>query len=191
MIVPFVNDNGSRSDLYSRLLEDRIIFLCGEIGMDESCAICAQMLFLESKDSEKDISFYMNSPGGSVSAALAIYDVMQFIKCDVSTVCIGQCASAASLLLSAGKKGKRYSLPHSTIMVHQPLAYGLGGQATDLAIRIDHINKQKNLIERIYVETTGMNAEKVSALLDRDTYIDASTAKEYGLIDSVVVNNNM
>jgi ATP-dependent Clp protease, protease subunit len=186
VILPIVYDNGARSDIYSRLLEDRIIFLCGQINDEVASSICAQLLFLESKDKEKDIYLYVNSPGGSVISTLAIYDTMQYVAPDVSTICFGQCASGGSLVLTAGAKGKRYCLPNSLVMIHQPLAYGLGGQASDLSIHVEEINRQKKLIESIYEKHTKMSLKKIKQDTDRDRYITPEEAVENGIVDEIV-----
>ena len=190
-LVPMVveqTNRGERSyDIYSRLLEDRIIFLADQVTDQTASLIVAQMLYLEAKDPDKDIQFYIDSPGGSISAGMAIYDTMQYIKCDVSTICIGMAASMGSFLLMAGAKGKRYSLPHSEVMIHQPLiSGGLGGQATDIKIHADHIIKIRERMNRIYAERTGQPYEKICADTERDNYLTAQEAKEYGLIDEVI-----
>ena len=176
---------GERSyDLDARLLEDRIIFLSGEIDDALANTVVAELLFLESKDSDKDIVLYINSPGGSVTAGMAIYDTMNFIKCDVSTVCIGMAASMAAFLLSSGKKGKRYCLPNSEVMIHQPLG-GAQGQASDIMITANHIQKIKEKMTKILAENTNQPYEKVLADTDRDNYLSAQEALEYGIIDKV------
>lgn len=188
-LVPMVieqTNRGERSfDIYSRLLKDRIIFLDGEVNDASASLIVAQLLFLEGEDPDKDISLYINSPGGSVSAGLAIYDTMQYIKCDVSTICIGMAASMGAFLLTAGAKGKRYALPNSEIMIHQPLG-GMQGQATDIKIHADHIIGTKEKLNRILSERTGQPYEKVVADTERDNFLSAPAAKEYGLIDEVI-----
>ena len=188
-LVPMVieqTNRGERSfDIYSRLLKDRIIFLDGEVNDASASLIVAQLLFLEGEDPDKDISLYINSPGGSVSAGLAIYDTMQYIKCDVSTICIGMAASMGAFLLSAGAKGKRYALPNSEIMIHQPLG-GMQGQATDIKIHADHIIGTKEKLNRILSERTGQPYDKVVADTERDNFLSAPAAKEYGLIDEVI-----
>ena len=171
-------------DIYSRLLEDRIIFLSGQINDVMANTVVAQLLYLESKDSEKDIVLYINSPGGSVTAGMAIYDTMNFIKCDVSTVCIGMAASMAAFLLSSGTKGKRYCLPNSEVMIHQPLG-GAEGQASDIVITANHIQKIKEKMTKILSENSNQPYEKVLADTDRDNYLSAQDALEYGLIDKV------
>ena len=188
-LVPMVveqSNRGERSyDIYSRLLKDRIIFLGGEVDDESANLIVAQMLFLEADDPDKEISLYINSPGGSVSAGLAIYDTMQYIKCDVSTICIGMAASMGAFLLTAGAKGKRYALPNSEIMIHQPLG-GMQGQATDMKIHADHIIATKEKLNKILSERTGQPYDKIVADTDRDNFLSAVAAKEYGLIDDVI-----
>ncbi len=188
-LVPMVieqTNRGERSfDIYSRLLKDRIIFLDGEVNNASASLIVAQLLFLEGEDPDKDISLYINSPGGSVSAGLAIYDTMQYIKCDVSTICIGMAASMGAFLLTAGAKGKRYALPNSEIMIHQPLG-GMQGQATDIKIHADHIIGTKEKLNRILSERTGQPYDKIVADTERDNFLSATAAKEYGLIDEVI-----
>lgn len=189
-VVPYVVENtgkGERSyDIYSRLLEDRVIFLTGEINDAVADAVVAQLLFLENKDANKDICLYINSPGGSVTAGMAIYDTMNYIKCDVSTICIGLAASMGAFLLSSGAKGKRYALPNSEIMIHQPLG-GAQGQASDIKIQADHIIKTKHRLNSILAENSGKAYEVVEKDTDRDNYLSAEEAKEYGLIDSVII----
>jgi len=188
-LVPMVVEQtarGERSyDIYSRLLKERIIFLTGQVYDGVASLICAQLLFLESENPNKDISFYINSPGGVVSAALAMYDTMQYIRSPVSTVCIGMAASAGSLLLTAGAKGKRYALPNARIMVHQPSG-GAQGQATDIDIQAKEILYTRRLLNHIYVHHTGQPVEAIERKLERDTYMSASEAREFGLIDEVV-----
>jgi ATP-dependent Clp protease protease subunit len=188
-LVPMVveqTNRGERSyDIYSRLLKERIIFLTGEVNDQVSALICAQLLFLESESPTKDISFYINSPGGVVTSGMAMYDTMQYIKCDVSTVCIGQACSMGSLLLTAGAKGKRYCLPHSRVMVHQPLG-GAQGQATDILIHAEEIKKMRNTLYEIYVKHTGRDIGEIEKALERDNFMSAEQAKEFGLIDHVV-----
>lgn len=190
-LIPYVVERtaqGERSyDLYSRLLDDRIIFLSGEINDDLANSIVAQLLFLEGKDSQKDISIYINSPGGSVSAGMAIYDTMNYIKCDVSTICIGLAASMGAFLLSSGTKGKRYSLPNSKIMIHQPLG-GAQGQASDIAIVAEEILKTKSKLNSILAENSGQPLAKVEIDTDRDYYMTADEAQKYGLIDKIFVH---
>ena len=190
-LVPMVVEQTARGerafDIYSRLLKERIIFLTGPVFDQVSALICAQLLFLESENPGKDISFYINSPGGVVSAGLAIYDTMQYIRCPVSTVCIGQAASMGSLLLTAGAKGKRFALPYSRIMVHQPSG-GAQGQATDIEIQAREILKTRALLNGIYVHHTGQPIEAIERKLERDTYMSAEEAREFGLVDQVVEN---
>ena len=190
MLVPIVIDqtgNGERSyDIYSRLLEDRVVFLNGEVNNQTANLVIAQLIFLEAKDPTKDISLYINSPGGSVTDGFAIFDTMQYIKCDVSTICVGMAASMGAFLLAAGAKGKRYALPNSEIMIHQPLG-GAQGQATDIAIQAEHILKLKKRLTKILAENSSQPLEKVTADCERDFYMSAAEAKEYGLIDKVFV----
>jgi len=188
MLIPMVVDQtsgGERSyDIYSRLLEDRIIFLTGEITDETANNVVAQLIFLEGKDPDKDISLYINSPGGSVSAGLAIYDTMNFIKCDVTTICVGLAASMGAFLLSSGAKGKRFALPNSEIMIHQPLGWARG-QASDIEIQANHIKKIKEKINKVLSEQSGQPLEKVQKDTDRDHYMSAEEALEYGLIDKI------
>ncbi|MDR0461823.1 MAG: ATP-dependent Clp endopeptidase proteolytic subunit ClpP [Christensenellaceae bacterium] len=190
MLIPIVIDqtgNGERSyDIYSRLLEDRVVFLNGEVNSQSANVVIAQLIFLEAKDPTKDISLYINSPGGSVTDGLAIYDTMQYIKCDVSTICVGMAASMGAFLLSSGAKGKRYALPNSEIMIHQPLG-GAQGQATDIQIQAEHILKLKKKLTKILSENAGQQLDKVAADCERDYYMTAAEAKDYGLIDKVFV----
>jgi len=190
-LVPMVVEQTARGerafDIYSRLLKERIIFLTGPVYDGVSSLICAQLLFLESENPSKEISFYINSPGGVVSAGLAIYDTMQYIRSPVSTVCIGQAASMGSLLLTAGAKGKRFALPYSRIMVHQPSG-GAQGQATDIEIQAREILKTRALLNGIYVRHTGPPIEAIERKLERDTYMSAEEAREFGLVDQVVEN---
>ena len=190
VLVPYVverTSTGERSyDLYSRLLEDRIIFLSGEINDAVANNVVAQLIYLEGKDPGKDINLYINSPGGSVSAGMAIYDTMNYIKCDVSTICIGLAASMGAFLLSSGAKGKRFALPNSEIMIHQPLG-GAQGQASDIKIQADHILRTKAKLNRILSDNTGKDLTKIEQDTDRDYYMSAEEAKEYGLIDKVFV----
>jgi ATP-dependent Clp protease, protease subunit len=172
-------------DLYSRLLKDRIIFLGTPVDDDVANIIVAQMLFLESEDPDKDINLYINSPGGSVTAGLAIYDTMQYVKCQVSTICMGQAASMGALLLTAGAKGKRYSLPHSRIMIHQPSG-GFGGQASDIELHAKEILRLKAKLNEIMQKHTGQSIERIEKDTDRDYFMGAGEAKEYGLLDEVV-----
>ncbi len=177
---------GERSyDIYSRLLNDRIIFLADEVNDTTASLVVAQLLYLESKDPDKDISLYINSPGGSISAGMAIYDTMNFIKCDVSTICVGMAASMGAFLLSSGAKGKRFALPNSEIMIHQPLG-GMQGQASDIKIHADHIIRIKEKMNRILSAQTGKPYEQVVVDTDRDNFLTAEQALEYGLIDKIV-----
>lgn len=188
-MVPYVveqTSHGERSyDIFSRLLNDRIIMLNGQVDDASASVIVAQMLYLEGQDPDKDISFYINSPGGSVSAGMAIYDTMQYIKCDVSTICIGMAASMGAFLLSAGAKGKRFALPNSEIMIHQPLGQAQG-QATDILIHANHIQRTKDNLNRILSENTGKPLEIIQQDTDRDNFMSAAEAAEYGLIDKVI-----
>lgn len=190
-LIPMVveqTDRGERSyDIYSKLLEERIIFITGEINDALANTVVAQLLYLEAKDASKDIDVYINSPGGSVTAGLAIYDTMNFIKCGVSTICIGMAASMAAFLLSSGEKGKRYALPSSEIMIHQPLG-GAQGQASDIAIQAEHILKIKKNLNEILAKNTGKPYEEVEKDTDRDNYLSAEEALEYGLIDKIFVS---
>ena len=172
-------------DIYSRLLSDRIVMLTDEVNDVTASLVVAQMLFLEAQDPTKDISFYINSPGGSVTAGMAIYDTMKFIKCDVSTICIGLAASMGAFLLSAGTKGKRFSLPHSEIMIHQPLG-GAQGQASDIKIRADLILRTRDMLNKIMAENTGKPIEQIEKDTDRDNFMTAEQALEYGLIDRII-----
>ncbi len=189
-VVPYVVEQtgkGERSyDIYSRLLEDRIIFLTGEINDAVADAVVAQLIYLEGKDPNKDICLYINSPGGSVTAGMAIYDTMNYIKCDVSTICIGLAASMGAFLLSSGTKGKRFALANSEIMIHQPLG-GAQGQASDIKIQADHIIKTKHRLNSILALNSGKPYEVVEKDTDRDNYLSAEEAKEYGLIDQIFV----
>jgi len=188
-LVPMVveqSNRGERSyDIYSRLLKDRIIFLGGEVDDESANLIVAQMLFLEADDPDKEISLYINSPGGSVTAGMAIYDTMQYIKCPVSTICVGLAASMGAFLLAAGAKGKRRALPNCEIMIHQPSG-GARGQATDMAIQAEQILKIKGKLNRILSERTGQPIEKIAADTERDNYMDAETALAYGIIDEII-----
>ena len=188
-LVPTVVEQTSRGerayDIYSRLLKERIIFLADEVNDTTASLVIAQLLFLESEDPSKDISLYINSPGGSVSAGFGIYDTMNYIKCDVSTICVGMAASMGAFLLAGGTKGKRYALPHSTIMIHQPSG-GAQGQATEIQIVADHIAQTKRTLNEILAENTGQPIEVVEKDTDRDNYMTAEEAKAYGLIDGVV-----
>lgn len=191
-VIPYVIEQTSRGersyDIYSRLLKERIIFLGEEVTDASASVIIAQLLFLEGEDLEKDIHLYINSPGGSVSAGLAIYDTMQYIKCDVSTICIGMAASMGSFLLSGGKKGKRYALPNAEIMIHQPLG-GAQGQATEIQIAAEHILKTRQKLNTILAENTGQSLEKIQADTERDNFMSAQEAKEYGLVDEVIASH--
>ena len=187
-LVPYVIEQtarGERSyDIYSRLLKDRIIFLGEEVNEVTAGLIVAQLLFLESEDPDKDIHLYINSPGGSVTAGMAIYDTMQYIKCPVSTICIGMAASMGAFLLAAGEKGKRYILPNAEVMIHQPLG-GTQGQATDIKIAADHIIKTKEKLNNILSQRTGQSLEVIEKDTDRDNWMDAKTALEYGIVDAI------
>lgn len=193
-LVPMVveqTNRGERSyDIYSRLLEDRIIFLSGAVDDAVSSLVVAQLLYLESKDPDKEIQLYIDSPGGSITAGMAIYDTMQYIKCDVSTICIGMAASMGAFLLAAGAKGKRMALPNSEVMIHQPLigGGGLSGQTTDIKIYTDHLVKTKEKMNRILSERTGKSYEQVCGDTERDNFMTAEEAMEYGLIDKVIEN---
>ena len=190
-LVPYVieqTSKGERSyDIFSRLLKERIIFLGEEVNDASASLIVAQLLFLDAEDPGKDIYLYINSPGGSVTAGMAIYDTMQYIKSDVSTICIGMAASMGAFLLAAGKKGKRFSLPNSTIMIHQPLG-GVQGQASDIKIHTEYLLNIKEKLNRILSENTGKPLEQVEKDTDRDNFLSADEAKEYGLIDGVMNN---
>lgn len=188
-LVPYVVEQTSRGersyDIYSRLLNDRIVMLCDEVNDQTASLVVAQLLYLESQDPDKDISLYINSPGGSVTAGMAIYDTMQLIRCDVSTICVGLAASMGAFLLTAGAKGKRKALPNSEIMIHQPLG-GAKGQATDIEIQARHILKIKEKMNSIIAERTGQDLEKVKQDTERDFYMSAEEAKEYGIIDQII-----
>ena len=188
-LVPMVVEQTARGerayDIYSRLLKERIIFLTGPVYDQVSSLLCAQLLFLESENPNKEISFYINSPGGVVTAGLAIYDTMQYIRSPVSTVCVGMAASMGSLLLTAGAKGKRFALPNSQVMIHQPSG-GAQGQATDIAIQAREILKTRERLNRMYVHHTGQSLEEIEKNMERDTYLNAEEAKAFGLIDEVV-----
>ena len=190
-LVPYVIEQTSRGersyDIYSRLLKDRIIFLDGEVNDASASVIVAQLLFLEAEDPGKDINLYINSPGGSVTAGLAIYDTMQYIKCDVSTICIGMAASMGSFLLSGGTKGKRLALPNAEILIHQPLG-GAQGQATEIQIAAEHILKTRRKLNEILAANTGQTLETIEKDTDRDNFMSAEAAKEYGLIDEVITS---
>ena len=187
-LVPMVveqTSKGERSyDIFSRLLNDRIIFLSDEVNDTTASLVVAQLLFLEAQDPDKDISFYINSPGGSVTAGMAIYDTMKFIKCDVSTICIGMAASMGAFLLSSGTKGKRIALPNSEIMIHQPLG-GAKGQATDIKIQAELILRTRDNLNRILAENTGRSIDEIARDTDRDNFMTAKQALEYGLIDKI------
>ena len=188
-LVPYVVEQTSRGersyDIYSRLLKDRIIFLDGEVNDASASIIVAQLLFLEAEDPGKDINLYINSPGGSVTAGMAIYDTMQYIKCDVATICVGMAASMGAFLLSAGAKGKRMALPNSEIMIHQPSA-GTQGQITDMAIHMKRLETIKARMNRIMADNTGKSIEEVTAACERDNFMTAEEAKDFGLIDRVL-----
>ena len=188
-LIPIVieqTNKGERSyDIYSRLLKDRIIFLGGEVTDDEANLIVAQMLFLEADDPDKDISLYINSPGGSITAGMAIYDTMQYIRCDVSTICIGMAASMGAFLLAAGAKGKRRALPNGEILIHQPLG-GARGQATEVAIHAEQLIKTREKMNKILAERTGQTVEQIALDTERDHYMTAEEALKYGLIDEII-----
>ncbi len=190
-LVPYVveqTNRGERSyDIFSRLLNDRIIVLSDEVNDTTASIVVAQLLFLEGQDPEKDIHLYINSPGGSVTAGMAIYDTMQYIKCDVSTICMGMAASMGAFLLSSGAKGKRFALPNSEIMIHQPLG-GARGQATEIKIVADHILKTREKLNRILAENTGRSIEEIARDTERDNYLTAQEAMEYGLVDKVIAH---
>ena len=190
-VIPYVIEQTSRGersyDIYSRLLKERIIFLGEEVTDASASVIIAQLLFLEGEDPEKDIHLYINSPGGSVTAGMAIYDTMQYIKCDVSTICIGMAASMGSFLLAGGAKGKRYALPNSEIMIHQPSG-GARGQATEIQIVAEHILKTRHKLNQILAENTGQKLEKIEVDTERDNFMSAQEAKEYGLVDEVITS---
>ena len=191
-LVPYVVEQTSRGersyDIYSRLLSDRIIFLNEEVNDNSASIVVAQMLFLEAQDPEKDIQFYINSPGGSISAGLAMYDTMQYIKCDVSTICLGMAASFGAFLLAGGSKGKRMALPNAEIMIHQPAIHGNGvqGQATDIKIVSDQLQKNKKRLNKILAENTGKTVEEIEIATERDHYLSADEALEFGLIDKII-----
>ena len=190
-LVPYVVEQtgrGERSyDIFSRLLNDRIVMLCDQVDDATASVVVAQLLYLESQDPEKDISLYINSPGGSITAGMAIYDTMQYIKCDVSTICIGMAASMGAFLLSSGAKGKRIALPHSEIMIHQPLigGGGLSGQATDIEIATNHLLRTKKNLTQVLADNCGKTYEQLAQDCERDNYMSAQEALEYGLIDKV------
>jgi len=189
-LVPTVIEQTHRGergwDIFSRLLKDRIIFLGTAINDDIANVVIAQLLFLDSEEPEKDIMLYINSPGGHVSAGLAIYDTMQYLHCDVATICMGQAASMGSFLLAAGTKGKRYALPHARVMIHQPLA-GFQGQATDIEIHTKEILKTRDTLNELYSKHTGQPVDKIKNDTDRDNFMSSATAKEYGIIDEVLI----
>ncbi len=192
-LMPYVIEQtprGERSyDIYSRLLKERIIFLTGEVNDEVAASICAQMLFLEAENPEKDINFYINSPGGVVTAGMAIYDTMQYIKADVATICVGQACSMGSLLLTAGTKGKRYALPNARIMIHQPSG-GARGQATDIEIQAKEILRTREILNGIYVKHTGQKLEIIEKAMDRDNFMSVQEAQKFGLIDAVMQNSH-
>ena len=192
-LVPMVVEQSSKGerayDIYSRLLKERIIFLTGQINDNVASLVTAQLLFLEAEDPKKEIYLYINSPGGLVTAGLGIYDTMQYVKPDISTLCIGQAASMGSFLLAAGTNGKRFSLPNSRIMVHQPSA-GFQGQATDIEIHANEVLSLKKRLNEIYSKHTGKNVEEIKSALERDNFMTADTAKTFGLIDEVVENRS-
>ncbi len=192
-LIPMVIEQSSRGerayDIYSRLLKDRIIFLGTAINDEIANVVIAQLLFLESEDPDKDINFYINCPGGLVTAGLAVYDTMQYIKSDIATVCVGQAASMGALLLTAGTKEKRYSLPNSRILIHQPMG-GFQGQASDIAIQAKEILRMKDTLNKILAHHTGKNIEQIQTDTDRDFFMAGDEAKEYGLIDNVIINRD-
>ena len=196
-LVPYVIEQTSRGersyDIFSRLLNDRIIMLTDEVNDTTASVVVAQLLYLEGQDPEKDISFYINSPGGSITDGMAIHDTMQYIKCDVSTICVGMAASMGAFLLASGTKGKRYALPNSEILIHQPLISGQGGglsgQATDIKIHADHIIQIKSKLNRLISEYTGQPLSVVEQDTERDNYMTAQQAKEYGLIDAIITKH--
>ncbi len=194
MLIPMVVDqtgaNERSYDIYSRLLEDRIVFLSGEVNDSTANVVIAQLIYLEGKNPDKDIYLYINSPGGSVSAGMAIYDTMNYIKCDVSTICVGLAASMGAFLLSSGTKGKRFALPNSEIMIHQPLG-GAQGQASDIEIQANHMKHIKEKLNRILSENTGKDISAIEKDTDRDNYMTAAQALEYGLIDEVFVSRKV
>jgi len=194
MLIPIVIEQSSRGerayDIYSRLLKDRIIFIGEQVHDGMANTIIAQMLFLESEDPDKDINIYINSPGGSVTAGLAIYDTMQYIRPAISTICMGQATSMGALLLAAGAKGKRYTLPHARVMIHQPLG-GAQGQATDIEIQAKEILKIKDLIHKILVKHTGQSMEKIRQDTERDYFMDAEEAMRYGIVDRIISERDM
>ncbi len=185
MVVEQTNRGERSYDIFSRLLNDRIIILSDEVNDQTASLVVAQLLYLEAQDPDKDISFYINSPGGSVSAGMAIYDTMQYVKCDVSTICVGMAASMGAFLLCAGAKGKRYALPNSEIMIHQPMG-GTQGQASDMKIRTEWILKTRDKLNRIMSERTGQPLEVIERDTDRDNFMSAQEAQEYGLVDKIM-----
>ena len=191
-LVPYVVEQTARGelsyDIFSRLLNDRIIMLSDEVNDSTASLVVAQLLYLEGQDPDKDISLYINSPGGSISAGMAIHDTMKYIKCDVSTICMGMAASMGAFLLASGTKGKRLALPNAEIMIHQPLMQGLQGQATDIKIHADHIVHLKNKLNGLLSEYTGQPLETIQMDTERDNYLTAQQAAEYGLIDKVITN---
>lgn len=194
-LIPTVIEQSGRGerafDIYSRLLKERIIFLVGEVNDHTANLVVAQLLFLESENPDKDIYFYINSPGGSVTAGMSIYDTINFIKPDVQTLCLGQAASMGAMLLAAGAKGKRFALPHSRVMIHQPLiGGGLGGQASDIEIHARELLKMKDTLNRLLAQHTGQPLERVERDTDRDNFMSAQAAAEYGLIDKVIASRN-
>jgi ATP-dependent Clp protease protease subunit len=194
MLIPIVIEQSSRGerayDIYSRLLKDRIIFMGEQVHDSMANTVIAQMLFLESEDPDKDINLYINSPGGSVTAGLAIYDTMQYIRPAIATICMGQATSMGALLLAAGAKGKRYALPHARVMIHQPLG-GVQGQATDIDIQAKEILKIKQLIHKILVKHTGQTMEKIRQDTERDYFMDAEEAVRYGIVDRIITEREM
>jgi ATP-dependent Clp protease protease subunit len=189
MLIPMVIEQSNRGerayDIYSRLLKDRIVFLGSAVDDDIANLVIAQLLFLEAEDPERDINLYINSPGGIVTSGLAIYDTMQYIKCDVSTICIGMAASMGAVLLAAGKHGKRFTLPHSRIMIHQPSG-GTQGQATDIKIQAEEMLRTKSMLDSILVKHTGQQLDKIEADSDRDFFMSSDEAKKYGIIDEII-----
>jgi ATP-dependent Clp protease protease subunit len=194
VLIPMVVEQTSRGerayDIYSRLLKDNVIFLGSPIDDNVSNLIIAQLLFLEAENPEKDISIYVNSPGGSITAGLAIYDTMQYVKPDIATICIGQAASMAAVLLAAGTKGKRYCLPNSRVLIHQPLMHGLGGQATEIEIHAKDIIQMKARLNQILAHHTGQSVEKIDKDTDRDYILQAPQAQEYGIVDQVIAKRD-
>lgn len=190
-LVPYVVEQTSRGersyDIFSRLLNDRIVFLGEEVNATTASLVVAQLLYLEAQDPDKDVQFYINSPGGSITDGMAIYDTMKYIKCDVSTICVGMCASMAAFLLSSGTKGKRLALPNSEIMIHQPSA-GTQGQITDMAIHMKRLEIIKKRMNTILADNCGRSVEEVTAACERDNFMTADEAKEYGLIDKIIYN---